>query len=46
MTVLSGRELAADIRAGTAAAAAGLTAAGRPPRLTGVVATDDEATAG
>jgi methylenetetrahydrofolate dehydrogenase (NADP+) / methenyltetrahydrofolate cyclohydrolase len=45
MTVLSGRELAADIRAGTAAAAAGLTAAGRPPRLTVVVATDDEATA-
>ena len=45
MTALSGRELAADIRAGTAAAAAGLTAAGRPPRLTVVVATDDEATA-
>ena len=45
MTVLSGRELAADIRAGTAAAAAELTAAHRPPRLTVVTATDDEASA-
>jgi methylenetetrahydrofolate dehydrogenase (NADP+)/methenyltetrahydrofolate cyclohydrolase len=45
VTVLSGRELAADIRAGTAAAAADLAATGRPPRLTVVVATDDEATA-
>ena len=45
MTVLSGRELAADIRAGTAAAAAELAGAGRPPRLTVVVAADDEATA-
>ena len=45
MTVLSGRELAADIRAGTAARAAELAAAGRPPRLTVVTATDDEASA-
>ena len=45
MTVLSGRELAADIRAGTAAAAAELAAAHRPPRLTVVTATDDEASA-
>ena len=45
MTVLSGRELAAGIRAGTAAAAAELTAADRPPRLTVVTATDDEASA-
>jgi len=44
-SVLSGRELAADIRAGTAAAAAGLAAAHRPPRLTVVTATDDEASA-
>ena len=44
-SVLSGRELAADIRAGTAAAAAELTAAHRPPRLTVVTATDDEASA-
>jgi methylenetetrahydrofolate dehydrogenase (NADP+)/methenyltetrahydrofolate cyclohydrolase len=42
---LSGRELAADIRAGTAAAAASLTDAGRPPRLTVVTATDDESSA-
>jgi methylenetetrahydrofolate dehydrogenase (NADP+) / methenyltetrahydrofolate cyclohydrolase len=40
---LSGRELAADIRAGTAARAAELAAARRPPRLTVVTATDDEA---
>ena len=45
MTVLSGRELAADIRAGTAAQAAELAAARRPPRLTIVTATDDEASA-
>jgi methylenetetrahydrofolate dehydrogenase (NADP+) / methenyltetrahydrofolate cyclohydrolase len=45
MTVLSGRELAAEIRAGTAAAAAELAAARRPPRLTVVTATDDEASA-
>jgi methylenetetrahydrofolate dehydrogenase (NADP+)/methenyltetrahydrofolate cyclohydrolase len=43
--MLSGRELAAEIRAGTAAAAAGLTAAGRQPRLAVVTATADEATA-
>ena len=42
---LSGRELAAEIRAGTAAAAAELAAAHRPPRLTVVTATDDEASA-
>ena len=45
MTVLSGRDLAADIRAGTAAAAADLAAAHHPPRLTVVTATDDEASA-
>jgi methylenetetrahydrofolate dehydrogenase (NADP+) / methenyltetrahydrofolate cyclohydrolase len=45
VTVLSGRELAAGIRAGTAARAAELAAAGRPPRLTVVTATDDEASA-
>jgi len=45
VTVLSGRELAADIRAGTAARAAELAAARRPPRLTVVTATDDEASA-
>ena len=45
MTVLSGRELAAEIRAGTAAAAAGLAALGHPPRLSVVTATDDEASA-
>ena len=45
--VLSGRELAAEIRGGTAAAAAELAAArsARPPRVTVVTATDDEATA-
>ena len=43
MTVLSGRELAADIRAGTAALAAKLASARQPPRLTEVTATDDEA---
>jgi len=40
---LPGRELAAEIRAATAARAAELTAAGRPPRLAVVVATADEA---
>jgi methylenetetrahydrofolate dehydrogenase (NADP+)/methenyltetrahydrofolate cyclohydrolase len=40
---LSGRELAAEIRAGTATRAAELTAAGRPPRLAVVTATADEA---
>ncbi|HJY57395.1 MAG TPA: bifunctional 5,10-methylenetetrahydrofolate dehydrogenase/5,10-methenyltetrahydrofolate cyclohydrolase [Streptosporangiaceae bacterium] len=45
MTVLSGRELAAEIRAGTAAAAAELAALGHPPRLSVVTATDDEASA-
>jgi methylenetetrahydrofolate dehydrogenase (NADP+)/methenyltetrahydrofolate cyclohydrolase len=45
VTVLAGRELAADIRAGTAARAAELAASGRPPRLTVVTATDDEASA-
>jgi methylenetetrahydrofolate dehydrogenase (NADP+)/methenyltetrahydrofolate cyclohydrolase len=40
-----GRELAAEIRAGTAAQAAELAAAGRPPRLAVVTATTDEASA-
>ena len=43
MTWLSGRELAAEIRAGTAAQAAELTAAGRPPRLVVVTTMADEA---
>jgi methylenetetrahydrofolate dehydrogenase (NADP+)/methenyltetrahydrofolate cyclohydrolase len=43
--MLSGRELAAEIRSGNAAAAAELTAAGRQPRLAVVTATDDEASA-
>ena len=38
-------ELAAEIRAATAARAAELTAAGRPPRLAVVTATADEASA-
>src|SRR6202034_2933303 len=42
---LSGRELAADIRARTAAQAAELTGAGRPPRLAIVTARADEASA-
>jgi methylenetetrahydrofolate dehydrogenase (NADP+)/methenyltetrahydrofolate cyclohydrolase len=42
---LSGRELAADIRAGTAARAAELAGAGRPPRLAIVTARADEASA-
>jgi methylenetetrahydrofolate dehydrogenase (NADP+) / methenyltetrahydrofolate cyclohydrolase len=45
VTVLSGRELAAEIRAGTAGAAAVLAALGHPPRLSVVTATDDEASA-
>jgi methylenetetrahydrofolate dehydrogenase (NADP+)/methenyltetrahydrofolate cyclohydrolase len=40
---LSGRELAAQIRAETAERAAGLTAAGRQPRLAVVTATADQA---
>jgi methylenetetrahydrofolate dehydrogenase (NADP+)/methenyltetrahydrofolate cyclohydrolase len=43
--VLSGRELAASVRSDTATRAAGLAAAGRPPRLAIVTATDDEASA-
>jgi methylenetetrahydrofolate dehydrogenase (NADP+)/methenyltetrahydrofolate cyclohydrolase len=43
--VLSGTELAAEIRESTAAAAAELTAAGTPPRLAVVVATADESSA-
>ncbi|WP_329110775.1 bifunctional 5,10-methylenetetrahydrofolate dehydrogenase/5,10-methenyltetrahydrofolate cyclohydrolase [Micromonospora sp. NBC_01699] len=43
--LLGGRELAAAIRVETAERAAALTAAGTPPRLTVVVATDDEASA-
>jgi methylenetetrahydrofolate dehydrogenase (NADP+) / methenyltetrahydrofolate cyclohydrolase len=42
---LSGRELAAEIRAGTAAQAAELTAAGRGPGLAVVTTTADEASA-
>ena len=42
---LSGRELAAEIRAGTADLAAELTAMGRAPRLAVVTATADEASA-
>ena len=45
MKSLSGRELAAEIRAGTATQAAELTVAGRPPRLAVVTATADEASA-
>ena len=44
-SVLSGRDLAAEIRAGTSSAAAALAALHRPPRLTVVTATDDEASA-
>ncbi|MCT9931577.1 bifunctional 5,10-methylenetetrahydrofolate dehydrogenase/5,10-methenyltetrahydrofolate cyclohydrolase [Planotetraspora sp. A-T 1434] len=43
--ILSGKELAAAIRAETAAKAAELTAAGRPPKLAVVVATADESSA-
>src|SRR5580692_1801669 len=45
VTVLSGRELAAEIRARTAAAAAVLAGLHHPPRLSVVTATDDEASA-
>ncbi len=45
MTVLSGRELAAQIRAAAAARAAALATAGRQPRLAVVTATGDEASA-
>ncbi|MFJ2031457.1 bifunctional 5,10-methylenetetrahydrofolate dehydrogenase/5,10-methenyltetrahydrofolate cyclohydrolase [Streptosporangium sp. NPDC087985] len=44
-TVLSGRELAAAIRAGAAAQAAELAEAGTPPKLAVVVATADESSA-
>jgi methylenetetrahydrofolate dehydrogenase (NADP+)/methenyltetrahydrofolate cyclohydrolase len=44
-TVLSGKELAASIRAETASRAAELTAAGRQPKLAVVVATADESSA-
>ncbi|MFC6082956.1 bifunctional 5,10-methylenetetrahydrofolate dehydrogenase/5,10-methenyltetrahydrofolate cyclohydrolase [Sphaerisporangium aureirubrum] len=44
-TALSGKELATEIRAETAARAAELTAAGRPPTLAVVVATADESSA-
>jgi methylenetetrahydrofolate dehydrogenase (NADP+)/methenyltetrahydrofolate cyclohydrolase len=43
--LLSGRELAASIRASVAERAAGLTAAGRPPRLAVIIATADEGSA-
>ncbi len=45
MKLLPGRELAAEIRAATAARAADLTAAGRAPRLAAVTAMADEASA-
>ncbi len=45
MKVLSGRELAAEIRAATAARAAELASAGQPPRLAAVTAMADEASA-
>lgn len=45
MTWLSGRQLAAEIRTGTAAQASELTAAGRPPRLVVVTTMADEAAA-
>ncbi|MEV0260266.1 bifunctional 5,10-methylenetetrahydrofolate dehydrogenase/5,10-methenyltetrahydrofolate cyclohydrolase [Streptomyces sp. NPDC050617] len=44
-TPLNGKELAASLRASTAAEAARLTAAGSPPRLAVVVATADESSA-
>lgn len=44
-TVLTGKELAAEIRRATAERAAALAEAGTPPRLTVVVATDDESSA-
>ncbi len=45
MKSLSGRELAAEIRAAVAESAARLSAAGRPPRLAIVTATADESSA-
>jgi methylenetetrahydrofolate dehydrogenase (NADP+)/methenyltetrahydrofolate cyclohydrolase len=45
MRTLSGRELAAEIRTGTAKQAAELAAVGRPPRLAVITATADEASA-
>jgi methylenetetrahydrofolate dehydrogenase (NADP+) / methenyltetrahydrofolate cyclohydrolase len=45
LTALSGRELAAQIRAAAAARAAALTSVDRQPRLAVVTATDDEASA-
>ncbi|WP_345611387.1 tetrahydrofolate dehydrogenase/cyclohydrolase catalytic domain-containing protein [Pseudonocardia adelaidensis] len=44
-SMLSGRELAAELRARTTRTAAALTAAGTPPRLAVVVATADESSA-
>lgn len=44
-TVLSGKQLAADIRAETSESAAQLAALGTPPRLAVVVATADESSA-
>ncbi len=43
--LLSGRELAASLRASVADRAAGLAAAGRPPRLAVIIATADEGSA-
>jgi methylenetetrahydrofolate dehydrogenase (NADP+)/methenyltetrahydrofolate cyclohydrolase len=43
--LLSGRELAASIRASVAERTASLTAAGRPPRLAVIIATRDEGSA-
>jgi methylenetetrahydrofolate dehydrogenase (NADP+)/methenyltetrahydrofolate cyclohydrolase len=45
MTLIPGKELAASIRSATTARAAELTAAGTPPRLAVVTATDDESSA-
>jgi methylenetetrahydrofolate dehydrogenase (NADP+) / methenyltetrahydrofolate cyclohydrolase len=45
VSLLSGKELAAEIRASSTLAAAALAAAGHPPRLSVVTATDDEASA-
>jgi methylenetetrahydrofolate dehydrogenase (NADP+) / methenyltetrahydrofolate cyclohydrolase len=43
--LLSGRELAASVRASVAERAAGLAAAGRPPRLAVIIATADQGSA-
>jgi methylenetetrahydrofolate dehydrogenase (NADP+)/methenyltetrahydrofolate cyclohydrolase len=43
--LLSGRELAASVRASVAERAASLTAAGRPPRLAVIIGTADEGSA-